>query len=205
MLETKLCTIKAIKKELRNTLSNERYKHCLGVVKELEYLFERYGTNNEIIKTENYDAASFLGLVHDWAREYTQNQLYDFCRKENIKLDEDEKRVIVLSHGLVASSIARERCLSVPESWLKAIDEHTCGSVDMGYLGLALFVADFTEENRSFLTKEDREKFHSYKSLNEVGNSVLLSMMNHWQSKGIVPSLKSRELKKYWNDGNLIK
>jgi len=205
MLETKLCTIEAITEELKKTLSRQRYKHCLGVVKELEYLLDRYGTNNEIIKTDNYDAASFIGLVHDWAREYTQKQLYAFCEKENIKLDEDQKRVIVLAHGLVASSIARKRCLKVPETWLKAIDEHTCGSADMGYLGLALFVADFTEENRSFLTKEDREKFHSYNSLNEVGESVLLSMMNHWQSKGIIPSLKSRELKKYWNDGNLIK
>jgi len=204
MSEKKLCTIEELQEEVKNTVSEKRYKHCLGVKKELQYLFDRYGTKNEIIKTDNYDAPSFLGLAHDWAREYSNSELFSYCKQQHLQLDSDQKRVIVLAHGLVASDLVKKRCMPVPNSWLVAINEHTNGNVHMGYLGLHLFVADFIEETRSFLKKEDRDYYHSFATLNEVGKHVLNSMLAHWTSEGIVASKKTQELERFWAEGREI-
>ena len=58
--------IKQIEQELKQTLSEKRYIHSLGVMERAEELAKIYGMDE--------DQAKIVGLLHDIAKEFTKEE-----------------------------------------------------------------------------------------------------------------------------------
>ncbi len=129
-----------IKEILKNSLSQRRYVHSLGVADEGKRLAKLYGANE--------DKAYLAGLLHDCAKEI-KNQA-SLCDKFNIKMDDIMRQNTGLIHGPLGAEIARLNFGIDDEEILGAIRWHTVGKESMTLLEKIIYIADFTEVNRDF-------------------------------------------------------
>lgn len=133
-------TIENMQKELKMILSEERYRHSIGVMKKAEELARQYGIEPHI--------ASLTGLAHDIAKEMPNTEKIEYCQKHQIEIDEVEKYNIGLLHSKVGADITKKYGFT-PEMQ-KAILYHTTAHVDMDMLAKIIFIADKIEENRNY-------------------------------------------------------
>lgn len=193
MSEKIICTISELDNFVKNNVSKERYNHSIGVVNTMKKLFQIYGTDSSVARCGAFDVCSWCGLTHDIAREYSDSKILDFCKKEKIELESEYINHPVLAHGIVSSIISSKLCaINIPKTWKNAVIFHTTGDASLDRVGMALFVADFIEPGRKFLTEEDRRKYLKNENLERLCYNVLVDLMNYWKGKaGINPSLHS--------------
>jgi HD superfamily phosphohydrolase YqeK len=206
MSESMLCTVEDIRGFLRKTLSERRFFHCEGVASSMRALFEQFGfPETSLLSYHGMDVSDVVGLMHDAAREYSDSELLRFASAHSLALAPEMVAVPVLSHGVVAHGLALELIGSdIPLPWLDAMDWHTTGNVKMGYIGMALFIADFIEPGRTFLDDAKRREYLGHDDMNQTASAILDDMIAHWKSKGIVPSESSSVLQKFFHDGGRI-
>ena len=87
--------IEQIKKELKNMLSEKRYIHSIGVMKMASELAKIYNVDIEM--------AQIAGLLHDNAKEMTDEEMLQYVKENNIKISETEKNSIQLLHGKIGA------------------------------------------------------------------------------------------------------
>ncbi len=179
-----ISTVEEFDAYLKEHLSEHRYRHCLGVAETTERVLSHFGCKDYQREWNGFSAGVFCGLAHDLAREKTDEALLEYCEQNSLSLTEAERISPVLSHGLVSAHMARTLCGEYPDSWYRAICVHTTGDKGMDELALALFVADFIEPGRKFLTEDERQRYLSQGSLVRCANAVLCDMMSHWKKKG---------------------
>lgn len=183
MSEKTICTSEELKTLLKKTVSEKRFIHSLGVAQTTEMLLKHYDCENYEKEWNGFSAGMFCGLVHDLAREISDEQLVEFCKKNKLEMEEEFFSFPVLLHGAVSAKQAEELVGDYPKSWYKAIEVHTVGDEKMDDLALALFVADFIEPSRIFLTDEQRKSYLENSSIEKCAYNVLCDMMKHWQTK----------------------
>jgi predicted HD superfamily hydrolase involved in NAD metabolism len=131
-----------IREKLAKTLSSKRLKHCVGVSKTAVRLAKLYGADAE--------KAGLAGLVHDCAREMSNNILLQMVEAFGIVVTDVDKREPVLLHAPVGALVA-SRDYGVQDSEvLQAITRHTTGGPGMSLLDNIIFLADFIEPGRSY-------------------------------------------------------
>lgn len=134
-------SIENIQKELREKLSEKRYKHSLGVMKKAGELAKIYKIDADI--------AELTGLAHDIAKEMTNEEKLEYAQKHHIEIDEIEKSNIGLLHAKIGADIAKNK-YSFSEKMQNAIKYHTVTNSDMDLLAKIIFVSDKIEENREY-------------------------------------------------------
>ncbi|HAP8532995.1 TPA: HD domain-containing protein [Enterococcus faecium] len=132
--------------KIQMRMSEQRFKHVLGVEETAVALAKKYGASPE--------KASIAALTHDYAKE---------------RPDEEFKMVIVrdgfdpellnynnaIWHGLVGASFV-ERELGITDAEiLHAIRVHTTGAAKMSLLDKIIYVADYIEPGRDFPGAQD--------------------------------------------------
>ncbi|HAP9967739.1 TPA: bis(5'-nucleosyl)-tetraphosphatase (symmetrical) YqeK [Enterococcus faecium] len=132
--------------KIQMRMSEQRFKHVLGVEETAVALAKKYGASPE--------KASIAALTHDYAKE---------------RPDEEFKMVIVrdgfdpellnynnaIWHGLVGASFV-ERELGIADAEiLHAIRVHTTGAAKMSLLDKIIYVADYIEPGRDFPGVQD--------------------------------------------------
>ena len=132
--------------KIQMRMSEQRFKHVLGVEETAVALAKKYGASPE--------KASIAALTHDYATE---------------RPDEEFKMVIVrdgfdpellnynnaIWHGLVGASFV-ERELGITDvEILHAIRVHTTGAAKMSLLDKIIYVADYIEPGRDFPGVQD--------------------------------------------------
>ena len=132
--------------KIQMRMSEQRFKHVLGVEEIAVALAKKYGASPE--------KASIAALTHDYAKE---------------RPDEEFKMVIVrdgfdpellnynnaIWHGLVGASFV-ERELGITDAEiLHAIRVHTTGAAKMSLLDKIIYVADYIEPGRDFPGVQD--------------------------------------------------
>ena len=110
--------IDEIREKVKKVLSEERYKHTLGVMNTAKELAECYG--------EDVEKALVAGLLHDCAKHISTNLLH---AKDGALLAREE-------YGVMDSYIT------------DAIRYHTTGRPKMTLLDKIIYVADYIEPNR---------------------------------------------------------
>ncbi len=196
MLNKKICTIEELKEYLKNTVSERRYIHSLGVADTTNSLLEKYNCKITEPTWNGFSAPIFCGIAHDLAREFSDASIVQYCEKNGLKLSKEEIVSPVLAHGLVSSHLAKELCGQYPSSWEKAIISHTTGSANMDDLALALFSADFIEPSRRFMTSQRRNYYLSAPSLDSCAYRILCDMIDHWKKSGnFEPSESAQAMK----------
>lgn len=184
MSEKTICTIEQLKAVLKDSVSEKRYLHSLGVAATTEELLKHYNCKNYVKTWNGFSAGEFCGIAHDFAREKTDSQILDYCKTNNIELTPEQINAPVLAHGVVSAHMVKKIVGDYPESWYRAICVHTTGESNMDDLALALFAADFIEPTRVFLSDEKRQYYKDRKTLIECEYEILSDIIAHWKEKG---------------------
>lgn len=154
--------------KLSENLSEKRFLHVQNVAATAKKLAEHWG----YLAVEK---AELAGLLHDYAKEETDETFKDLIHK--YKLDpallEWNNNIW---HGVVGIYKIQEDFGITDPELLRAIEIHTIGSSEMGLLDKILYVADYIEDSRSFegvetaraLAYEDLDAAVAYETLHTV-------------------------------------
>ena len=127
---------------LRENMSIERYRHSMRVADTAVLYACRLGISPH--------DAWLAGIAHDFAREWTGQQLVRFVTAHDGAIRPEEKDKPVLLHGRVAAIILERTYGVTKPDVLEAVEHHTLGRVGMSPLAKLLFVADYLEPGRKF-------------------------------------------------------
>jgi len=125
---------------LKNNLTEKRYRHTLGVVATAEHLAIQHGVD--------VNDAKLAGLLHDVAKEMEIQAVGEMLRshRDVDYLNHSQK----VWHAPVGAYVAKEKFGIENEGVLNAIRYHTTGRSAMTPLEKVIFVADYTEPNRTY-------------------------------------------------------
>lgn len=127
--------------KVKSAMSEKRFQHVLGVEKAAITLAEIY--QGDVTK------ASLAGLLHDYAKERSDQDFIEKIKAEN--LDPDLlKWGNNIWHGIVGAYFVAEELGIRDAEIFSAIQKHTTGAANMSLLDKILYVADYIEENRNF-------------------------------------------------------
>lgn len=129
-----------IRSKLKDTLKKSRYEHTLGVEFTAASLAMKYGV--DLYK------ARMAGLLHDCAKNFSDEKLLDLCKKYKLDISQAEKQVPYLLHGKLGAYLAHKEYGIKDKEILSAIQFHTTGKEDMSILEKIVFVADYIEPGR---------------------------------------------------------
>jgi len=155
-------------RKLKKALDPLRYKHTLGVEKTAVALAKCHGVSAE--------KASLAALLHDYARQYSRQELLMLARKFKVKVDPICQFEPKLLHAELSALLAKRDFSITSPFILEAIKKHTLGSGRMSNLCKVIYLADHIEEGRSFTGVSKIRKL-ARKSLNaaivEAANNML--------------------------------
>jgi predicted HD superfamily hydrolase involved in NAD metabolism len=143
-------TLDEIKARLVVALTPKRYAHSINVMKTSMEIAEKYGADPE--------KALLAGLLHDCARDISDEEILELCKKYDIITDEITREQPSLLHGQIGAFIARDSYGVTCGEVLEAIAYHTMGRSGMPILSKVVFVADFIEPARSYPGVEEIRK-----------------------------------------------
>ena len=128
-------------KEVKEILSERRFKHSKGVVERaLEYA-KICGLEEENVK--------LVAIAHDIAKELTEEENQKYINLYNIQLDETEKMNKKLIHAKVGAYICKNK-YNFTEEMADAVRYHTTGRENMTMIEKVIYLADATEKNRNY-------------------------------------------------------
>lgn len=179
-----ICTIEALDDYVKSSMSEKRYIHSVGVAETTEKVLSHFGCTDYCRTWNGFSAACFCGLAHDIAREMSDARILDYCKENGLFLSKEDIEAPVLAHGTVSAEIAMKLAGHYPMSWYKALCVHTSGNAGMDDLALALFIADYIEPSRSFMTEQKRAFYLGSKDISQCAYRILCDMIDHWREKG---------------------
>lgn len=168
------CWIRRAKKleaVLARTLSRSRFQHSVRVAHTARAIARRHCVNP--------GKAWFAGLVHDLAREWSDDELGRWASKHGAALFHEHRQSPVLAHGHAAAWILATDYGVRSASVLSAIRHHTLGWHGLDRLGLIVFAADYLEPGRKFTTRTFR-RWALHLELREM----VLACMAHNDARG---------------------
>lgn len=139
-------------------LSPQRWQHSLRVAQLAQELAEIWGVNTE--------QAKMAGLMHDYARELSHEQLLYLAAYFGHNILEEERENPVVLHAPVGAFLLEKDFGLKDQEVLNAIIRHTVGGSSMTLLDKIIFLADMIEPGRNWpgidilrkLTREDIDK-----------------------------------------------
>jgi len=158
--------LEEIKKDLRMKLSDYRYNHSLSVALVCIELANIYNVDK--------DKAYVVGLVHDIAKEFSDEENIYYIEKYNLpRVDDEFKRIV---HGEVGAAYLREK-YNMDDEVCEAVRVHSIGSTDMTMLDKILFVADKIEPGKDYPGIEDERRV----AKEDIDKALLLCLENNYK------------------------
>jgi len=185
-----------LEEELSSLMSEARVLHSKETAATSLSLVSQFG--------EQLDRGlcSRTALLHDIAREWTDDDLLLYAKNHHLALEKEEEGDPVLLHAPVGSHLLMEK--GYESSLCLAVRYHTLGSVHMGRLGLVLFIADYIEPGRKHLSDRIRKELRDLPSLEMICLEILRMQGLYLQSKGKETARCSEELKRYLLAGKIL-
>lgn len=131
-----------IKSYLKENLKTKRYEHVLSVRDTAIKLAEIYN--------EDLEKAKVAALVHDCAKNMSDEQLIKIAEEHKLHIDEICKESPQLLHAPVGAIIARRTMGIENTDILNAVAYHTTGRKNMSLLEKIIYIADYIEPQRNF-------------------------------------------------------
>ncbi len=133
--------VEQIRVIVRERLNPNLFRHSIGVAQAARALAERYGADP--------DAAYLSGLIHDFGKQYSKDELLQAAVHYQHSLDDLTCRTVKLLHAEVgAVLVEKELGISDPEI-LNAVVFHTTGRPGMTLLEKIIYLADYIEPGRT--------------------------------------------------------
>ncbi|MCL2705746.1 MAG: bis(5'-nucleosyl)-tetraphosphatase (symmetrical) YqeK [Spirochaetaceae bacterium] len=177
--------IKEIDIYLKRNLLKKRYKHTISTALTAKKLCKVF----DIDRKKGYVA----GLLHDIARDFDIDNLLKTVLKDGKGINSEEKEEPELLHGRAGAIIAQELFDIDDREIIEAIQFHTTGSIGMGDLAKIIFIADYIEPHRKYITKEYVKNLFG-RPLNEMFEVVLKSVIDYLAKKEKKVSEKTLQL-----------
>lgn len=159
---------------LQSKVSEERFKHCLGVEKTAISLAPKFGVDTE--------AASTAALLHDVSRELSADLLLNLACKFDIFISDIEQAEPILLHGSVGAILAKTDLSIEDPSIIEAISFHITGGPNLTSLSHLIFIADFIEPGRKFerarILREEAEILEPDQILFRIYNETIAYVLN---------------------------
>lgn len=152
--------LEQLRESIKSVLSENRYRHVLGVEEVCYDLALIYGSDTM--------KARIAGILHDCAKYLPDDKLLQECQKYNLQVSEAEMKAPYLLHAKVGAAFAREKYGVKDEDILNAIIYHTTGRPGMSKLEKIVYVADYIEPNRKPIPMLDKARKLAYTDLNEA-------------------------------------
>lgn len=130
-----------IKEHISGLMDEERFAHSVGVMELSGELAEIYGADEE--------KARLAGLIHDAAKQFSEDKMQIFLEKayKNKEKDEIVFNSKGLWHGPAGAEYVKEN-FGVDDEVYNAVFYHTIGRENMTLLEKIVFLADVIEVNR---------------------------------------------------------
>ena len=122
-----------IKNYLKEHLSEFRYNHSIRVAEEAKRIAKIYNINE--------DKAYKVGLVHDVAHEFTDDEELFYIKKYDLPNEFLEPSYKNILHSDIGAIVAKEKFL-FDEEMCQAIKYHTIGNKNMNIFDKIIFIAD---------------------------------------------------------------
>ena len=133
--------IEKLRDRLRQSLSSDRYAHTISVSETAVSLARIYN--------QSIEEALIAGLLHDIAKQWSDEELLAYCDEHSIPTDPILRNEPGLLHGHVGEFIGRIEYGILSEDVLMAVRNHTIGRSGMSVLEKVIFVADVIEPRRT--------------------------------------------------------
>jgi predicted HD superfamily hydrolase involved in NAD metabolism len=156
--------IRAIRLYAKRNVSSKRYQHIKGVVKTAKKLAKRF--------LVPLDGCAIAAWAHDIAREWDPALFGTYLEIRGYAPHEDEIANPIFLHGRTAAIILKERFGVVDSEILSAVTHHTLGNEELGDLGKVLYIADYMEPGRKYITKEFFESLLTQPTLNHLIQTI---------------------------------
>ena len=134
--------LEEITEKLKSKLKESRFMHSISVAQTAKKLAERFGADA--------DKAYLAGLVHDCAKCYTSDELYEKIAYYGIDLSPDTLKAEPLLHSFLGAFEAKYVYGIDDDEVFDAIYYHTVGKEDMPPLTAIVYLADAIEPLRSY-------------------------------------------------------
>lgn len=121
--------------------NERRYWHSVSVALTAVNLADVYGADK--------DNCLISGLLHDYCKNMTLDELLANCDKYQVELTEEDRLADGCIHGFLAAKMCKELFVINDEVY-NAIYFHTCGRPNMTILEKIIYVSDFIEPLRRF-------------------------------------------------------
>lgn len=179
--------INKIKEDLKNTLSEYRYNHSIRVAEEAQKLANHYNIDEK--------NAYVAGLIHDIAKEYSNEENKQIIEKYNLSNDllrEENKKNL---HADIGSIIAKEK-YKLSDEICNAVKYHTFGDINMNLLDIIIFVADKIEPGKNYEGIEEERKM-AYIDIKKAMVMCIENKIKKLTSENKYISPKTYEVLKY--------
>ncbi|NLZ76903.1 MAG: HD domain-containing protein [Spirochaetales bacterium] len=123
-----------------------------------------------------------VGLGHDIARSWSEEDLRSYIETRKIALHPGEEAVVDLLHAPVGADLLRR--MGYNEDVVRAVRYHTLGSLKMGKLGFVLFASDYLDPNRTFLPEEDRALLLAEPTIEDLVFRILKRSVRYLADEG---------------------
>lgn len=123
-------------------LSRERFDHSILVMETARELARRFGVDEE--------KAALSGLLHDCAKELSNEKLIFLSRKYGWDIDSVEEAHGQLLHAPASAQLAKEEFGISDNEILSSIAFHTVGRPAMSQLEKIIYLADHIEPQRDY-------------------------------------------------------
>ena len=131
--------LEKIIKDLKENLSEKRYLHSVSTMKKAKEIAIEYKQDEMKVM--------LTALAHDIAKEITDEQYFEYAKRNNIKLDEFDKIETIVLHGRIGAHIVGTK-YSFTKEMQNAIEYHTTGRANMTMLDKIVFLADKSEDRK---------------------------------------------------------
>ena len=129
-------------RQIRERLTDWRFRHSVNVAREAVRLAARYGGDP--------DQAELAGLLHDVTKDMSKKEQLDLMARWGLTFSVYEEHAPKLWHA-VTGAIYVQRVLRVDDEDIRnAIRYHTTGRAGMSLLEKIIYVADCTSEDRDY-------------------------------------------------------
>ena len=169
---------------LKENLSKKRYEHSLLVAKEAKSLAKIYHVDEE--------KAYLAGLIHDIAKELSEEENNYWIKKGNLADDLKKENYKKIRHADIGALIAKEK-YNLDNDICNAIKYHTIGSKNMDTLAKIIYIADKIgrkEISKELMPIKDLVK----KDLNAALIYFIEKQNKNLISKNITPHKNTEEL-----------
>lgn len=167
-----------VRRAVREHLSERSAAHCERTASTARELAARYGVDE--------GAAELAGLLHDWSRDDTADELLGFADREGLAVLPEERTHPYLLHARVAADQVRAAFPDTPIEVLSAVAAHTVGAVPMTPLDMIVYIADAIEPARDYPEVEALRRSAEHGPLTQAFADALARSVAHVRAKGSV-------------------